>query len=203
MTSYWLFVTLAAITILSPGPGVVLTLSNSIRYGISKSVSGVAGIAFGTLIVAAISATGVGVILATSALMFSIMKYLGAAYLIYLGIKSWRSAPVTLSTKTLYNGNHRQRFLEGLLIQITNPKAVVFFMSVFPQFADVTPDYQTTFTLLVATYCSLLLIIHMAYALMAGCAREKLATPKAGRMLNRISGGTFMCFGIGLASANR
>ncbi len=182
---------------------MVLTLSNSIRYGFSKTLGGIAGIVFGTLIVAGLSATGVGVILATSSLMFSIMKYLGAAYLIYLGIKSWRSAPVTLSMKTHYKNNHRHRFLEGLLIQTTNPKAVVFFMSIFPQFADVTPDYQTTFSLLVATYCSLVLMIHMCYALMAGYARKRLATPKAGRMMNRISGGTFMCFGIGLASANR
>ena len=203
MASYLIFVTLAAITVLSPGPGVVLTLSNAVRYGFSKSLSGIAGIASGTLVVAGLSATGVGVVLATSAVMFSIMKYLGAAYLIYLGIKSWRSAPVTLSKRTGSGNNPGHRFLEGFLIQVTNPKAVVFFMSVFPQFAGMTPDSQSAFALLVATYCGLVMIIHTGYALMAGCARERLAAPKAGQVMNRVSGGTFICFGIGLASANR
>ena len=102
METYLLFVIIAAITVLSPGPGVILTLSNAIRFGFSGAVGGILGIAVGTLIVAIISATGVGVILATSVMIFTIMKYIGAAYLIYLGIKLWRSPPLTMKMEGLF-----------------------------------------------------------------------------------------------------
>ncbi|WHI49723.1 LysE family transporter [Microbulbifer sp. MLAF003] len=78
MESYILFFIIAVATILSPGPGVILTLTNAIRYGTSGAIGGILGIAFGTFIVAGVSATSLGVILATSAVAFSIMKYIGA-----------------------------------------------------------------------------------------------------------------------------
>ena len=80
MENYLLFFIIAVATILSPGPGVILTLTNAIRYGFSGAMGGILGIAFGTFIVAGVSATSLGVILATSSIAFSIMKYLGAAY---------------------------------------------------------------------------------------------------------------------------
>lgn len=85
MGSYLLFVVIAIATVLSPGPGVMLTLTNAIRFGVSGAFGGILGIAFGTFIVAGISATSLGIVLATSATAFSIMKFIGAAYLIYLG----------------------------------------------------------------------------------------------------------------------
>ena len=164
MESYLIFVTIAAVTILSPGPGVILTLSNAIRFGFSGAVGGIFGIAFGTFVVAAISATSVGVILATSTMVFSIMKYIGATYLIYLGVKLWRSSPVTMKMKNDLKKSLKFQFLEGFILQITNPKAVFFFMSIFPQFVDFTSGYQGRFALLVVTYSSLVLLIHMTYA---------------------------------------
>ena len=91
MENYLLFTLIATVTILSPGPGVLLTLTNSIRYGFFGAIGGIVGIAFGTFIVAGLSATSVGVILATSAMAFTVMKFIGAAYLIYLGVKLWQS----------------------------------------------------------------------------------------------------------------
>jgi len=203
LESYSVFTVIAAVTILSPGPGVIFTLSNGIRFGFSGAIGGIFGISFGTFIVAVISATSVGVVLAASSVAFTLMKYVGAIYLLYLGIKLWRSSPITVEMKGDLKRSVKLQFLEGLVLQITNPKAVFFFMSIFPQFVDFTTNYQATFALLVATYSVLVLFIHMAYAYLAKSARGWLSTPKGGRIVNRIGGSTFMCFGIGLASANK
>jgi homoserine/homoserine lactone efflux protein len=82
MGNYLLFTLIATITILSPGPGVLLTLTNSIRFGFTGAVGGIVGIAVGTFVVSCISATSVEVLLSTSALAFTLMKYIGTAYLI-------------------------------------------------------------------------------------------------------------------------
>jgi len=203
MDGYLLFIFIATATILSPGPGVLLTLTNAIRYGVSGAIGGILGIAFGTFIVAGISATSVGVILATSAMAFNIMKFIGAAYLVYLGVKMWRAPISKLDLSGAGKKGLKNQFIEGLTIQITNPKAVFFFMSIFPQFIDYDSDYVGQFALLVVTYSSLNLVIHFLYAQLARTARRWLSSEKGRRIMNRAGGGTFVLFGIGLASANR
>ncbi|OZG72155.1 lysine transporter LysE [Hahella sp. CCB-MM4] len=207
MESYVIFVIIATITVLSPGPGVLLTLTNAIRYGAGGAIGGILGIAFGTFIVAGVSATSLGVLLAASSVAFTIMKFIGAAYLIYLGIKLWRSPAVKIDqdgfTSTGKPRKKRRQFLEGLTLQLTNPKAVFFFMSIFPQFVDYSSNYSNQFLLLVVTYSALVVMIHMLYAHLAKMARGWLSSDRGGKIVNRIGGGTFMCFGIGLASATR
>jgi len=203
MENYLLFTLIATVTILSPGPGVLLTLTNSIRYGFFGAIGGIVGIAFGTFIVAGLSATSVGVILATSAMAFTVMKYIGAAYLIYLGIKLWRSPITKLDTSSRTAGNIKVQFLEGLTIQLTNPKAVFFFMSIFPQFVDFSSQYGSQFLILVVTYSGLNLLIHFIYAYLARSSCNWLSTEKGGRMVNRSGGGIFVLFGIGLASTSK
>jgi len=203
MENYLLFLVVAIITVLSPGPGVILTLTNSIRYGVSGSIGGILGISFGTFIVAGISATSLGIILATSTVAFTVMKFIGAAYLIYLGIKLWRSPAIKIDDSNVNIKNRKLQFVEGLTIQLTNPKAVFFFMSVFPQFMDYSHDYVNQFVLLVVTYSLLVVTIHLLYALLAKKARHWLTTPKGGKTVNKIGGGTFMCFGLGLATASK
>ena len=204
MENYLLFTLIATVTILSPGPGVLLTLTNSIRYGFFGAIGGIVGIAFGTFIVAGLSATSVGVILATSAMAFTVMKFIGAAYLIYLGVKLWQSPVTKLDTSSKTVGNIKVQFIEGLTIQLTNPKAVFFFMSIFPQFVDFSSSqYVSQFFILVVTYSSLNLLIHFLYAYLARSVRNWLSTEKGGRMVNRAGGGVFVFFGIGLASTSK
>jgi threonine/homoserine/homoserine lactone efflux protein len=203
MENYLLFLLVAVITVLSPGPGVVLTLTNTIRYGTNGAVGGIFGIAFGTFIVAGVSATSLGIILMTSSVAFSALKFIGAAYLLYLGVKLWRSPPVKIELNSEIVKNKKLQFLEGLTIQLTNPKAVFFFMSIFPQFIDFTVSYKVQFMILVVTYSSLVIIIHLLYSLLAKSARGWLSSTRGGRIVNRLSGGTFMCFGVGLATASR
>lgn len=203
MGSYLLFLIIAIATVLSPGPGVILTLTNAIRFGVSGAIGGILGIACGTFIVAGVSATSLGIILATSTVAFSIMKFIGAAYLIYLGLKLWRSPARNIDSSTAVVKSRKLQFLEGLTLQLTNPKAVFFFMSVFPQFVDYSANYIGQFMLLVVTYSSLVVIIHIVYAHLAKSARGWLSSEKGSYMVNRLGGGTFMCFGVGLASAGK
>jgi len=203
MENYLLFILIASITILSPGPGVILTLTNAISYGVRSAIGGILGIAFGTFIVAGISATSLGVILATSSVAFTVMKYIGAAYLIYLGIKLWNSPVKTIEEKNNNKKAKKLLFLEGLTMQLTNPKAVFFFMSIFPQFVDFTKDYNNQFVIFVITYSSLVVLIHFIYAYLAKSSRKWLSSPKGGKAVNRFGGGTFVFFGIGLASASK
>lgn len=203
MNAYLLFVLIASALILSPGPGVVHTLSNSIRHGVAGCIAGIFGIASGTFVVAAVAATSLGLILATSALAFSVMKYIGAMYLIYLGIKLWRAPAIEFDERLIGMRGSRTRFIEGALIQILNPKVILFFMSIFPQFIDHSSGFIRQFAILVSTYSLLVIAIHMLYAVVAEAARSWFASAGRERIVSRASGATFIGFGIGMATASR
>jgi threonine/homoserine/homoserine lactone efflux protein len=203
MTLYPVFLLVAATTVLSPGPGVVMTLTNSLRHGFRGTFGGIVGISAGALAVATLSATGLGVLLATSAAAFTLMKYAGAAYLMYLGVRLWRAPAVVLDAGPAEAAGFGRRFLEGLSLQLTNPKAIFFFLSVFPQFIDHSRPGGPQFTLLVLTYSTLVVLIHSGYALTATRARGWLTSERGGRTLNRVGGATFLFFGAALATAKR
>ena len=167
MNLYLLFLTVATLTVLSPGPGVLMTLTNALRYGLRGTIGGILGIAFGALLVAGISATTLGAVLAASALAFTVLKLAGAAYLIYLGARLWRSPPVPVASEQAHQASFKRRFLEGLSLQLTNPKAIFFFLSVFPQFIEGEAGFVGQFALLVLTYAALVVVIHTGYALFA------------------------------------
>ncbi len=204
MENYLLFTIIATATVLSPGPGVLLTLTNAIRYGFSGAIGGILGISFGTFIVAGISVTSVGVILATSSIAFTIMKTIGAVYLIYLGIKLWRSPVAQIDINRKTTRKFKSQFIEGLTLQLTNPKAIFFYMSIFPQFVDYSSSqYFNQFLLLVVIYSCLSILVNFLYAYLAKFARSWLSTERGGRIVNRTGGGTFILFGIGLASTSK
>lgn len=202
MNSYGVFLLFATLTILSPGPGVILTLSNALRHGWAGALPGILGIASGAFVVAAISATSVGLILATSAHAFTALKYAGAAYLLYLGYKSWRSDRFSalLETPTASPG---YRFIEAASIQMLNPKAVFFFLAVFPQFIDTSAHFYTQFFKLVSSYAVLVILVHGSYALLANAAKGWLSSPKGSWLAAKVSGVTFAGFGVLMATASR
>ena len=200
MKLYTLFLIMAAVTVLSPGPGVVMTLTNSLRYGMKGTFGGILGISFGALLVAAISATSLGVVLAASALAFTTIKVIGAVYLVYLGIRLWRAPAFQFGEQSPHEAGVGKRFVEGLSLQMTNPKVIFFFLSVFPQFIDHSGDYSTQFTVQVLTYSSLVVVIHCLYALSAQRVKRWLTSDKGGRIINRVGGVTFVCFGAALVT---
>lgn len=201
MKLYPLFVAMAFVTVLIPGPGVIMTLTNSIRYGMRGTFGGILGIAFGAFVVAATSSTSLGILLATSSLAFTVLKLVGAAYLVHLGIRFWRSPPFKFTEQAAHKATFGKRFLEGLSLQLTNPKAIFFFLSVLPQFIDPDANYVGQFTVLVLTYSSFVVLIHTAYALGANRAKTWFTSVRGGRTIRRAGGATFVFFGAALATA--
>lgn len=202
MAGYGLFLILATLTVLSPGPGVVLTLSNALRHGWRGALPGIFGIASGAFIVAGICASSLGVILAASATAFTVLKYIGALYLLYLGIKMWRTQRFIPELKATSPRPWR-RFVEALSIQLLNPKAGFFFLAVFPQFIKPAGDYYSQFFWLVASYGVLVVLVHSGYALMANGARGWLSSSQGARIVGKLSGITFLGFGVLMASASK
>lgn len=219
MDQYLLYLVIVTITVASPGPGVVLTLSNAIRYGTKPALSGVLGISFGIFIIALISASSLGVLLAASSVAFSILKYMGAAYLIYLGTKLWRSPALkleenigeSLGKKIEENRegsietqpSYGLRFKEGFFITLLNPKPVFFFMSLFPQFINHQQSYIAQFTALTLTFCITIIVVHSTYTFAANSIKSWLVSPRGSKWVNRTGGSVFVLFGLGLATTTQ
>ncbi len=201
MDNFLLFIVIASLTIASPGPGVILTISNSIKHGFSGALSGVFGIALGMLAIAIISATSLSVLLATSAVAFTALKVIGAIYLFYLGIKMWRSNS-KVDIKDTAEKSNAKRFVEAFGITVLNPKPIIFFMSLLPQFVQTTAN-TAEFSLLAVTFSVLVVIIHCVYAAIATLSSEKLRSEKASKYIAKVSGSIFMAFGISLASTTK
>lgn len=209
MEQYVLYLLIVTITISSPGPGVILTLSNSIQYGIKPAMAGVLGISLGVLAISIVSATSLGVLLSTSAIAFTILKYVGAVYLIYLGVKLWRSPTMKLSENTddgialPQKPEYALRFKEGFLVSVLNPKAIFFFMSLFPQFINPEQNYLIQFSYLTLTFCGMLVLIHSLYTLGANSIKGWLLSEKGSKTVNKVGGSVFVLFGFGLATSHR
>ena len=202
MSGLLLFAGLAAVNIVTPGPGVMLTLTNAVRHPWRDALAGIVGIATGTFLVAALSVIGVGAVLMTSSLAFMVMKYLGAAYLIYLGVKMWRAPVRAFVELPTTRASLARRFGEGFVLQVSNPNAILFFLALFPQFIGAATDGVARGAALVAGYAALVIAIHSAYAAAARQTRSWLSSTLGARLMNRVSGSVFVLSGLALATAS-
>lgn len=200
--AFVLFVGLSAVNIVTPGPGVMLTLTNAIRHSRGDAFAGILGVASGTFLVATLSVIGVGAVLVASSVAFMVMKYAGAAYLIYLGIKMWRAPPRVFVELPTTRASLVRRFAEGFVLQASNPNAILFFLALFPQFIDQSAHGFESAAILVATYAAIVVAIHSLYALGARRTRMWLSTAGGGRLVNRVSGTAFILSGLALAAAS-
>lgn len=201
MSNHLLYTAIAALTIASPGPGIVLTLTNTIKYRFINALSGIFGVVAGMAIIGAIASSGLGVLLIASPYALTVIKVIGAAYLLYLGVKLFKSKP-----KALSDGEAQptpptgcKLFSEAFAITLFNPKPIVFFMALFPQFVDPTRPITMQFIILTLIFCKLVFIIHCLYACCAVAVRRKLSGDMFFIYLNRTAGIVFMLFGTALA----
>lgn len=208
MSLYFAFVMTSIFTVASPGPGVLMTIMKSIEHAYKGAIWTICGTATGALIMAAISVTGVGLLLRANPDMYTALRLVGAAYMIYLGVKNWRvkgrsiesairqrqtldkDKPMSLAIRPLHF------FLEGIMLQMTNPMLIMFFVSLFPQFVDpsmqVTPQYVT----LAFTYFALILLIHSGYSLVTTAFRSFLSNDRVNTWIYRIGGSIFIVLAI-------
>jgi homoserine/homoserine lactone efflux protein len=195
---------------LSPGSGAVLSMSHGLAYGVRNTSATIAGLQLGLAVVMVIAGVGVGALLVASATAFTVVKVLGAAYLIWLGLKQWR-APVTeqagpgreppVSGVVPVSGtmpDHRQRFLIGLMTNLTNPKSIVFMVAVLPQFMNPSRPVWLQLLILMVTAMSVDTVVMHGFALLASRAKRWLGGVRARRTQNRVFGGILMFMGAAL-----
>lgn len=194
---------------ISPGSGAVLSMSHGLAYGVRNASATIVGLQLGLAVVLLVAGVGVGALLLASPTAFTVVKVLGAAYLIWLGFQQWR-APVQAS-----GGSHaqsagvpglpslRQRVTLGFFTNVTNPKGIVFMVAVLPQFIDPNRPLWLQLLILLATSIGVDLVVMHGYAFLASRAQRWLATARARRAQNRVFGGVLMAMGASLFMVKR
>jgi len=199
--SNWLvFCGVALLTTFTPGPAVLLAISNSVARGPRRALIGSLGNALGLFIVSGTALAGLGIVLATSASAFTLLKLAGAGYLIYLGVRQWRnqaSAFAAVKASPAPDAGWRL-FVQGVSVALTNPKGILFFSALFPQFLTQDAPLLEQFVVLTTTFSVCALLSHTFYALLAHKLRKQFASPGRARLFNRISGGLFVLLGLSL-----
>lgn len=199
----WLGFLVAAVVIaVSPGPGAVASMSSGARYGYQPTLALIAGLQCALLAQLAIVAIGLGAVMAASEAIFNLLKLAGAAYLIWLGIQKWRADPVTPDEDAAVPAR-RGLFWQGLLVNLTNPKALVFIVALVPPFIDTAAPQLPQYLIIAATLCATDIAVMSGYALAASRLRRWLHQPRALKALNRFFGGLFALAGAVLATASR
>ncbi|MEL7464171.1 MAG: LysE family translocator [Pseudomonadota bacterium] len=193
----WLaFAAASAILLAIPGPTILLVVAYALGAGRRTALWTVAGVFLGDLLAITLSVLGLGVLLATSATLFTILKWIGGAYLIWLGWKLF-TAPVSGETVAARGADKsgRAMLLHAFAVTATNPKSIVFFVAFLPQFVNPAAPAGPQLTIMVATFCILAAVNALIYALAAGGLRERIKRPSVMRWLNRGGGTALMAMG--------
>ena len=194
----WLIYFVAAIGLsLSPGPIGLLALTHGALHGRRRTLFTIFGGALGFVSVIALSMFGIGALLKTSVLWLTVLKWLGGAYLVWLGVQVWRSPPVGVSL----NAEAGQRsnaslFRQGLLSAVTNPKALLFFAAFLPQFIDPSRSLFQQFVVMALTFALVEILTEWLIASLAFKVRPWLQ--RVGKRFNQVCGGIFVAIGAAL-----
>ncbi|TDH39428.1 LysE family translocator [Pseudohoeflea suaedae] len=206
---YLAFIAASLIILVIPGPTIVLVIGQALAQGRRVAFASVAGVALGDLIATGFSMAGAGAILATSATLFQILKFAGAAYLVWLGLKMWRT-PVALPEIPSQGVESEAPaaallpvFRDSFLVTVLNPKGILFFVAFVPQFIDPAGAYGTQAIVYVLTFMLLGVINAAAYALLASSARRIVRRPQVLRAVTRTGGSLLIMAGAAAALTRR
>jgi homoserine/homoserine lactone efflux protein len=200
--SVWLGFLLAAILIaVAPGPGAVVSMSTGMRHGYRSAFVVILGLQLALICHLLLVAVGLGALLAASETAFAAVKLLGAGYLVWLGVKKWRSPAVPVEAAA--PEGRRGLLVQGLLVNLTNPKAIVFIGALVPPFIDAALPQLPQYLIVAGTLCLTDVVVMSGYALLAARLGGWLYEPRAIRLQNRIFGGLFATAGVFLAMSSR
>lgn len=194
----WLIYLIAAVGLsLTPGPNSLLALTNGALHGHRRTLWTVAGGALGFVAVIALSMLGIGALLQASASALLVLKWVGGAYLVWLGIQLWRAPPLQLqpSADTPF-ARRSQLFRQGLFAAVSNPKALLFYGAFLPQFLDPARSLWLQFAVMAGTFAAIECVVEYLLARMAHRIRPVLEG--YGKRFNRICGGAFAAMGVAL-----
>jgi len=195
LSSYLIYLSISVVASVSLGPSVLLAANNSINFGRKKALFGVLGHVTAILTLALVSASSLGAILLTSEIAFSIIKYLGAAYLIFLGIKLWRS-----QSNMMFDDSNKlipsklKLFRQSYFLGLSNPKALLFFSALFPQFIQPNSPLIPQFSLLIGTSLVNAFLFTSFYVFIAFQFKDKILKFANGKLLGRVFGSLFISF---------
>ncbi|CAN5306870.1 LysE family translocator [soil metagenome] len=198
VASWIAFALASTVLLLIPGPTVLLVVSYALTQGRKVAVAVAAGVALGDFTAMTLSLAGLGAVLLASSTLFTALKWIGAAYLIYLGIRLWR-APVSLPSTDAPAGNSRGIFGHAFLVTALNPKSIAFFVAFVPQFIDHDAALLPQLAVMDATFVGLATVNALAYALAADRLRLRIRRPGTLKWMNRA--GASCLVGMGAATA--
>lgn len=202
----WLtFILASTALLLIPGPTVLLVLSYAISQGKRVALATVAGVALGDLIAMSASLAGLGALVLTSAKLFTLLKWIGAIYLVYLGVKLFRSASAAKlgDLDAITQTSTTSVFGHATAVTALNPKSIAFFIAFVPQFVAVDSALLPQFTILIATFITLSSFSALVYALLADQLRAKVARPSVLAWFSRLGGTALIAMGIATATLKR
>jgi homoserine/homoserine lactone efflux protein len=200
---YLVFLFAVAVLTLIPGPNMALIVANSVSYGTRFGMLTLAGTSSAMVIQLALTGLGMTAVMGIMAQWFEWIRWVGVLYLVWLGVRLWRTPPVDLTQVAAQPRSARLIYLRGLLVSLTNPKTLFFFGAFFPQFLGPSDaeGFATQFAMLSVGFIVVVLLFDTVWAVAAGRARVWLSSN--GRAANRVSGGLLIGAGLGLALARR
>lgn len=206
LDNWLLFSSIALVATITPGPAVLLVASHSIGHGLSRSVFTILGNITGLLVMSLLSVLGLSAVVMLSSTAFAVIKSIGALYLIFLGVRLWRHGFAVAHSKpeglqwSAQTG--RMRFYsQGLIVALSNPKAIIFTTALFPQFIDHGTPLVPQFTLLAATFMSYSFVCLFLYARISAKTGASVKNGRLGKALSRFFAALFIGSGLGLVTA--
>lgn len=198
------FILASSALLIIPGPTVILVISYALGGGRKTAFSTIPGVLMGDLFTMTASLLGAGAVLATSALLFSVMKWIGAVYLLWLGIKMWRNAGGNID---LGDGqpetSKKKMFWSAFTVTALNPKGIIFFVAFVPQFVDPAAPALMQFAMLEATFLGCVAIIVTSWALLAGSLSQTLSNPRFIKRTHQAGASFLIGAGLMTAALNR
>ena len=197
------YVVTALLFSLSPGSGAVNSISNGVRYGFQLSLLSILGLQLGLLIHLLLVACGLGAVISEYPALFSLVKWLGVVYLLWLGWCKWNDSHSFCCDDALYSVNKSRLIYQGVMVNLTNPKTIVFLVALFPQFIDPTASYVEQLIVLGATTLAIDAGVMVMYVGLAARFTYWLNSGKQVKRLNRLFGTLFVGCGILLALSSQ
>lgn len=201
---YGTYLAATLVLLMIPGPTVMLVVSYALSGGRRTALATVPGVLLGDLAAMTASLAGLSMVLATSALAFTVLKWVGACYLVWLGVRMWRADPVAdgAGSRTM---TRSARAMAGHAFAVTalNPKSIAFFAAFLPQFVDTGAPAMPQLALLGGTFLVLAAATNLAYVLLAGSVRQAARRPQVVRTINRVGGGVLIGAGVMTAALKR
>ncbi len=197
------FALATVVLILIPGPSIMLTVAHATLHGGWRTLNTVNGAIAACLVHVAIAATGIGWLMILAAEWFEVLRWFGVAYLVFMGVQSWRAAARTEAEAAPRSRSSRSLFTEGFLVTLSNPKGIIFVAAFFPQFLTATAPALPQFLVLGVTYLSVAYVLTAAYGFAAARISGMFRSPRGARLRGRLTGTVLIGGGLLLAAARR